>query len=69
MSKKYIYIILSLICNVGFSQELYFKTGKNFTKYDYLNSKNLPNPSLWNGFGNFYEFGYLHYFNNCRCNY
>lgn len=69
MSKITIYIILFLVFNFSFSQELYFKTGKNFTTYDYLNSKGLPNPTLRSGDGNFFEFGYLHYFNHCRCNY
>lgn len=52
-----------------FSQEVYLKFGKNFTKYDYLNSNGIPNPTLKSGTGNFYELGYNHYFNHCRCSY
>lgn len=40
------------------SQEIYFKTGKSFTKYDYK-SNSESSPSLQSGSGNFYEIGYI----------
>ena len=69
MYKVRIFVIVFMLYNAVFSQEFYFKTGKNFTTFDYLNSKGLPNPTLRSGAGNFFEFGYLHYFSHCRCNY
>lgn len=63
----YLFVFFSF-CSL-FSQELYLKSGKNFTNYDYLNSSGLPNETIKNGTGNFYELGYNHYFNSCRCSY
>ncbi len=40
------------------SQEIYFKTGKSFTKYNYK-SNSESSPSLQSGSGNFYEIGYI----------
>lgn len=40
------------------SQEIYFKTGKSFTKYDYKSNSD-SSPSLQSGSGNFYEIGYI----------
>lgn len=45
------------------SQEIYFKTGKNFTQYDYK-SDTSSSPSLQAGSGNFYEIGYVMNLNN-----
>ena len=45
------------------SQEIYFKTGKNFTQYDYKSDTN-SSPSLQTGSGNFYEIGYVIKLNN-----
>ena len=45
------------------SQEIYFKTGKNFTQYDYKSDTN-SSPSLQAGSGNFYEIGYVMKLNN-----
>lgn len=45
------------------SQEIYFKTGKNFTQYDYK-SDTSSSPSLQAGSGNFYEIGYVMKLNN-----
>lgn len=69
MTSFRLFYIVFFICNIVFSQEFYFKTGKNFTTYDYLNSKGLSNPTLKSGTGNFFEFGYIHYLSHCRCNY
>ncbi len=57
MIKKYLlFIFLIATCQV-FSQEVYFNTGKNFTKYIYKNSNFQTNPNLQSGTGNFYEVG------------
>lgn len=40
------------------SQEIYFKTGMNFTSYDFKNSSGNSNPNLKSGTGAFYEVGY-----------
>ncbi|MBP9848282.1 MAG: OmpA family protein [Flavobacterium sp.] len=40
------------------SQEIYFKTGMNFTTYDFKNSSGNSNPNLKSGTGAFYEVGY-----------
>jgi hypothetical protein len=45
------------------SQEIYFKTGKNFTQYDYK-SDTSSSPSLQAGSGNFYEIDYVMNLNN-----
>jgi hypothetical protein len=39
------------------AQELFFTTGKNFTKYDYKNSLGMSNPNIRNGEGSFYQLG------------
>ena len=59
MKKKLIVSIL-LVCafQVSQAQELYFLTGKNFTTYDFKNSKGASNPNLNNGTGNFFELGF-----------
>ena len=50
------------------SQEIYFKTGKNFTQYDYK-SDTSSSPSLQAGSGNFYEIGYVMKLNNEKLKY
>ena len=50
------------------SQEIYFKTGKNFTQYDYKSDTN-SSPSLQAGSGNFYEIGYVMKLNNEKLKY
>ena len=39
------------------AQELFFSTGKNFTKYEYKNSLGMSNPNLRNGDGAFFQMG------------
>ena len=39
------------------AQELFFTTGKNFTKYDYKNSFGMSNPNLRNGDGSSFQLG------------
>lgn len=40
------------------SQEIYFYSGKNYTKYDFKDNTGTSSPSLQTGSGNFYEIGY-----------
>ena len=40
------------------SQEIYFYSGKNYTKYDFKDKTGTSSPSLQTGSGNFYEIGY-----------
>jgi hypothetical protein len=44
------------------SQEIYFKTGKNFTTYSFKDANNIASNNLHNGSGSFYEVGYLGFF-------
>lgn len=50
------------------AQEIYFKTGKNFTQYNFK-SGNGSNPHLQSGNGNFYEMGYVFVLNNEKLQY
>ena len=53
----------------AWSQEIYFYTGKNFTTYDYKNSRGNTNPNVKPGQGNFYEIGYTVPFDDERFKY
>ncbi|MFV8361409.1 hypothetical protein [Flavobacterium sp. LS1P3] len=57
MKKNYFFFIVFLLSYQAFSQEIYFKTGKNFTKYDYRDSSGQSNSYLQSGVGNFFEVG------------
>jgi hypothetical protein len=59
MIKNYSLLILLLVSLNLFSQEIYFNTGKNYTKYSYKNTDNQANKDLQNGTGNFYEVGFV----------
>ena len=56
---KAILYILLFFSFTGFSQSLVFKTGLNFTDYDYKNSKNITNSNIDSSTGSFYEIGYI----------
>lgn len=51
------------------AQEVYFFTGRNYTKYNYKNSSGAPNPNFQVGSGSAYEFGYIFPFNYKKLNY
>ncbi|TDE01116.1 hypothetical protein [Flavobacterium hiemivividum] len=57
MIKNYLFIFFFLVAIPLFSQELYFKTGKNYTKYIYKDESHQVNPNIQSGTGNFYEVG------------
>lgn len=53
------YLIMSFLittCSI-FSQEIYLKTGKNFTKYIYKDDRLQKSPNIQSGTGSFYEVG------------
>jgi hypothetical protein len=50
------------------AQDLFFTTGKNFTKYDYINSLGMSNPNIRNGDGSFYQLGMAFNLNISRSN-
>ena len=56
--KTILYLLLFFSFTV-FSQSLVFKTGLNFTDYDYKNSKNITNSNIDSSTGSFYEIGYI----------
>ena len=57
MKINYFFFIVFLVSYQAFSQEIYFKTGKNFTKYDFKDSSGQSNSYLQSGVGNFFEIG------------
>lgn len=57
MIKNYFLLLFVLTTASVFSQEIYFTTGKNFTKYIYKDSNLQTNPNLQSGAGSFYEIG------------
>lgn len=57
MIKNYLFVFFLLATVPLFSQELYFNTGKNFTKYIYKDESLQVNPNIQSGTGNFYEVG------------
>lgn len=57
MIKIYLLPILLLASLNLFSQEIYFTTGKNYTKYNYKDANLQSNANLQSGTGNFYEVG------------
>ena len=59
MIKNYFLLFIVLITSNVFSQEIYFKTGKNYTKYIYRDSNLQSNPNLQSGTGSFYEIGFM----------
>jgi hypothetical protein len=57
MIKKQLFLLLIFSGCYLQAQELFFTTGKNFTKYDYKNSLGMSNPNIRNGEGSFYQLG------------
>ncbi|WP_338407199.1 hypothetical protein [uncultured Flavobacterium sp.] len=58
MIKNYFLFAIFLFSSKGFSQELYVKTAKNFTKYNYTNEFLQSSSNLQSGSGNSYELGF-----------
>lgn len=61
-------LIIASIQNLQ-SQEIYFYSGKNYTKYDFKDKTGTSSPSLQTGSGNFYEMGYAMPLGNEKINY
>ncbi|MFC5683217.1 hypothetical protein ACYE2N_04715 [Flavobacterium sp. MAHUQ-51] len=59
MIKNYFLGLFFLTTTTLFSQEIYLKTGKNYTKYKYKDSNLQSNPNLQSGTGSFYEIGLI----------
>lgn len=59
MIKNYSLLIFLLTTTTIFSQEVYFNTGKNYTKYIYKDADLQVNPNIQSGTGNFYEVGLM----------
>jgi hypothetical protein len=59
---KFTLIFVLFFCKIALSQELYFASGKNSTKYRYTSSKYNSNLYLSPDTGNSYEFGYIKHF-------
>ena len=59
MMKNYLLLILLLASASIFSQEIYFSTGRNYTKYIYKDANLQKNPDLQSGAGSFYEIGFI----------
>lgn len=64
MIKNYLLLIFLLSSASIFSQEIYFTTGKNYTKYLYKDANLQVNPNIQSGTGNFYEIGFTKSFIN-----
>jgi hypothetical protein len=63
--RKYLMLLMGVISLQQVqSQEIYFYTGVNLTKYDYKDSQGISNKNLQNGTGAFYEIGYAEYFDD-----
>lgn len=58
MIKNYFLFLCFLMTSSVFSQEIYFNTGKNYTKFIYKDANFQTNPNLQSGSGNFYEIGF-----------
>lgn len=69
MIKKTLLIFLLLGFSNLYSQEIYLKTGKNTTKFDFSSPNNNPEISYRSGSGEFYEIGYLFNLKNQKLTY
>lgn len=58
MMQRVMLILVLLVSQSLFSQELFFNLGSNSTVYNYKNSLGQSNPNLRSSTGSFYEFGY-----------
>jgi hypothetical protein len=67
---KKLALLLSIFCSFQniHSQEVYFKTGKNFTNYTFKSDSESSN-NLQAGSGSFYEMGYVIPLKNDKLNY
>lgn len=59
MTKNYFLLTFLLATTITFSQEVYFASGKNYTKYVYKDANLQSNSNLQSGTGNFYEVAFV----------
>jgi hypothetical protein len=64
MIKKYLFLLALITSCQVFSQEVYIKLGKNYTKYNYKNALLQSSSNLQSGTGNSYEVGIIKPFVN-----
>jgi len=64
MIKKYLFILALITSYQAFAQEIYIRSGKNYTKYNYKNALLLSSSSLQSGTGNSYKVGIIKPFVN-----
>jgi len=59
MIQRITFILVFVLSQSIFSQELFFSKGENNTRYDYTNSLGQSNPNIHSSVGNFYELGFV----------
>lgn len=57
MIQRITFVLVFVLSQSIFSQELFFSKGENNTRYDYTNSLGQSNPNIHSSVGNFYELG------------
>lgn len=68
MKKAILLFVVMYSMHNAYAQEIYFKTGKNFTQYDYKNDSE-SSPKLQSGTGALYEIGYAKTLKNEKMKY
>lgn len=69
MIKNTLLIVVLLGFSNLYSQEIYIKTGKNITEFDFSSPNNNPERSYRSGSGEFYEIGYRFNLKNQKLTY
>jgi hypothetical protein len=66
MRKLYLLLIVFIVFAKSYSQEVYFLTGSNFTKYNFSSNQGNATIPLQSGSGSTYEMGYTRPLKNNR---
>lgn len=69
MNKSKLILLFFLGFVHGYSQEFYFQTGKNFTKYTFVSADGTKNSDFQTNAGSSFEVGYLRPFKNKKFSY
>lgn len=64
MNTKLLFMLAMFISQHLFSQEIFFRVGKNFTQYNYKNSKGESVSGLESSNGSNYEIGFEYFFDD-----